>query len=187
MVSSGIYRYVASRDELLTRLIVEAYDALGAVAEDAAPRGGAPTAGAALGGHGRGHPRVGAGAPPRVRPALRHAGARLRRPGRHDRAGVTGDDGPDRDRRGRPARRAARWRPPVDPVPAAVRADIARLREESGIDLPADVFVRVVAAWTQLFGLVTFELFGQTRKAITAHDELFDATTSAMAAFIGLE
>ena len=30
MVSSGIYRYVASRDELLTMLIIEAYDALGA-------------------------------------------------------------------------------------------------------------------------------------------------------------
>ena len=29
MVSSGIYRYVASRDELLTLLIIEAYDALG--------------------------------------------------------------------------------------------------------------------------------------------------------------
>ena len=28
MVSSGIYRYVANRDELLTMLIIEAYDAL---------------------------------------------------------------------------------------------------------------------------------------------------------------
>src|SRR6478609_1240517 len=33
--SSGVYRYVASRDELLTRLIVAAYDALGAAAETA--------------------------------------------------------------------------------------------------------------------------------------------------------
>ena len=31
--SSAVYRYVASRDELLTRLIVAAYDALGAAAE----------------------------------------------------------------------------------------------------------------------------------------------------------
>ena len=31
--SSGVYRYVASRDELLTRLIVAAYDALGIAAE----------------------------------------------------------------------------------------------------------------------------------------------------------
>jgi len=33
--SSAVYRYVASRDELLTRLIVAAYDALGAAAETA--------------------------------------------------------------------------------------------------------------------------------------------------------
>jgi AcrR family transcriptional regulator len=33
MVSSALYRYFASRDELLTALIVDAYDAIGAVAE----------------------------------------------------------------------------------------------------------------------------------------------------------
>src|SRR5207247_9349557 len=33
--SSAVYRYVASRDDLLTRLIVAAYDALGAAAETA--------------------------------------------------------------------------------------------------------------------------------------------------------
>ena len=43
-----------------------------------------------------------------------------------------------------------------------------------------------IAAWTQLFGLVSFELFGQTRNVIEHHDELFDATVSRMAAFIGL-
>ena len=32
MSSSAVYRYVASRDDLLTRLIVAAYDALGAAA-----------------------------------------------------------------------------------------------------------------------------------------------------------
>lgn len=36
MVSSAVYRYVASRDDLLTRLIVDAYDSLGAAAERAA-------------------------------------------------------------------------------------------------------------------------------------------------------
>jgi AcrR family transcriptional regulator len=33
--SSAVYRYVASRDELLTRLMVDAYDALGVAAQDA--------------------------------------------------------------------------------------------------------------------------------------------------------
>ena len=36
MVSSGIYRYVASRDELLTLLIIDAYDALGDEVEQSA-------------------------------------------------------------------------------------------------------------------------------------------------------
>ncbi len=33
MVSSAVYRYVASRDELLTKLIIDAYNSLGATAE----------------------------------------------------------------------------------------------------------------------------------------------------------
>ena len=36
MASSAVYRYFASRDELLTALIIDAYDAVGAVAERAA-------------------------------------------------------------------------------------------------------------------------------------------------------
>src|SRR3954464_5371109 len=35
MVSSAVYRYFPSRDELLTRLIIDGYDALGAAAEGA--------------------------------------------------------------------------------------------------------------------------------------------------------
>src|SRR5260370_16012881 len=36
MVSSAVYRYFASRDELLTALIIEGYDSLGEAAESAA-------------------------------------------------------------------------------------------------------------------------------------------------------
>lgn len=39
VASSAVYRYVESRDALLTRLIVEAYDAVGTVCEAAAERG----------------------------------------------------------------------------------------------------------------------------------------------------
>jgi len=35
MASSAVYRYFPSRDDLLTALIVEAYDALGAAVEEA--------------------------------------------------------------------------------------------------------------------------------------------------------
>src|SRR6516162_10271550 len=37
MVSSAVYRYFPSRDDLLTALIVDAYDAVGEVAEAATP------------------------------------------------------------------------------------------------------------------------------------------------------
>src|SRR5262249_59041568 len=39
MVSSAVYRYFPSRDDLLTALIIDAYDAVGAVAEAAEARG----------------------------------------------------------------------------------------------------------------------------------------------------
>ena len=40
MVSSAVYRYFASRDELLTALIVQAYDSLGSAAEASVDTGG---------------------------------------------------------------------------------------------------------------------------------------------------
>jgi len=42
MASSAVYRYFASRDELLTALIIDAYDSLGAAAERAAGDDGDP-------------------------------------------------------------------------------------------------------------------------------------------------
>ena len=47
--------------------------------------------------------------------------------------------------------------------------------------------MRLVAAWSQVFGMITFELFGQTANAITAHEQLFDATARTMGLLIGLE
>src|SRR3954447_26031160 len=40
--SSAVYRYFPSRDDLLTRLIIDGYDALGAAAEPADRRGRRP-------------------------------------------------------------------------------------------------------------------------------------------------
>src|SRR5580692_1432818 len=55
MVSSALYRYYPSRDDLLTALIIDAYNALGAAAE------GAIAAGHAQGAGGPCAPRSGAG------------------------------------------------------------------------------------------------------------------------------
>ncbi|MEZ5215534.1 MAG: TetR-like C-terminal domain-containing protein [Ilumatobacteraceae bacterium] len=64
---------------------------------------------------------------------------------------------------------------------APLEADLARATE-----LPAELVARTVAAWTQLFGLVSFELFGQTKNVIYAHEDLMRSTAEAMASFIGL-
>ena len=76
MVSSAVYRYFPSRDALLTALIIDSFDAVGAAAEEAvagpAPRRAGPLAGAD-----QGDPGVGARQPPRLRPRVRQPRARL--------------------------------------------------------------------------------------------------------------
>jgi hypothetical protein len=44
----------------------------------------------------------------------------------------------------------------------------------------------MLTAWTQLFGLLTFELFGQTRNLVADDAALFRAAAAAMAASMGL-
>ena len=56
----------------------------------------------------------------------------------------------------------------------------------SSADVPADDVVRLVAAWSQVFGLITFELFGQTANASRHTSALFDATAKTMGLLIGL-
>ena len=106
MVSSAVYRYFPSRDDLLTRLIIDGYDDLGAAAEAADDPARGPRR--ALAGGLPGGARLGAAAPARVRAALRLPRARLpgaegHRPGR-----LAGRHRPGPDpRRRRPQRRAA--------------------------------------------------------------------------------
>ena len=71
-------------------------------------------------------------------------------------------------------------------VPPALRGDLEAVRTATGVVLPDEVLVAMLAAWTQLFGLVSFEVFGQTRNVIHEHAALFDATVLAMAKSIGL-
>ena len=187
MVSSAVYRYVASRDELLTLLIVDAYDSLGAEAEQAAART--------------------RDEPPAARwQAVARAirGWAVDHP--HEYALVYGSPVPGYDAPGDTIGPASRvslalvgivvdacregsLAPPAA-LPVSVNGpllvDLEALRAQLDADVPIDALVRLLAAWTQLFGLVSFELFGQTRNVIDAHDDLFDATTSLMARAIGL-
>jgi hypothetical protein len=63
--------------------------------------------------------------------------------------------------------------------------DLARLHEFIP-DVPTTVLVRGLVAWTQLFGIVNFELFGQFNNTIDDAGALVDRSLQLMAAFIGL-
>jgi hypothetical protein len=75
---------------------------------------------------------------------------------------------------------------PTPQVPPALARDLTVLRREISLEVDDDVLVAALVAWTQLFGLVSFEVFGQTRGLVDDHDALFTAMTSQMATSIGL-
>ncbi|MBQ0985736.1 TetR/AcrR family transcriptional regulator [Streptomyces sp. F63] len=185
MVSSALYRYFPSRDELLTALIVDAYDALGAAAERAAEDAGpgapaerwlavcrAVRAWALAHPHEYtllyGSPVPGYAAPETTNvPAGRAAIALLRAVGEAHAAGTLRE-------------------PPAGSVPEAVLRDTGPLGEQLGLGLPAAVLAHAVEAWSQLFGLVSFEIFGQFNRMIEARPEFFDHAAARLGEGMGL-
>lgn len=186
MVSSALYRYYPSRDELLTALIVDAYDAIGAAAEAAlaATRGDddpvarwtavcrAARAWALAHPHEYaliyGSPVPGYSAPQAtVAPASRVALALI---------AVVRD-----------AHAAGALRVPEEAeLPEDVRADITALADTLGTELPAAALAALAAAWAQLFGLLSFELFGQFQGVVEAREEFFTHTAAALGRHVGL-
>lgn len=170
MVSSAVYRYVASRDELLTALVVDAYDAVGAAAEAAAAgRGGFEARWLRLARAVRdwaranpheyalvyGSPVPGYRAPDvTIAPAARPAAAAL---GLVAAAVAAGEVDPGR----------------TVPLPRSLHGDLARLRDQLAPGVPDEVLARTVWAWTQMFGLISFELFGHLTNVVSDHDEHF--------------
>jgi AcrR family transcriptional regulator len=189
MVSSGIYRYFKSRDELLTALIVDAYEAIASAVEtadghcaraDFAGRWSACCHGVrdwALA-HPHeyaliyGSPVPGYNAPEETtHPASRVALALVAVI--HDAAGAGELRGPF----------AAEMSPMLSKS-AAIEA--ARL-EVIGFDGVADdAIIRSLAAWTQLFGAVNFEVFGRLADIIENADAVFDQSVREMSAFVGI-
>jgi AcrR family transcriptional regulator len=187
MASSAIYRYFPSRDDLLTALIIDAYDALGEAAE-AADRaiGRADVRGRWLATCGAvrgwaiaqpheyaliyGTPVPGYQAPQdTVAPAARVAfviGSILAE-------AWAGD-----------AARMNRSEPRPVPPMLAEQADLVADAIAPG--LPAAVISRALVAWTQLFGMISFELFDQFKGTVDPADEFFAYTVELMADFVGL-
>ena len=58
--------------------------------------------------------------------------------------------------------------------------------DELDLDVDDTTTLAIITAWSQLFGLLTFELFGQTRNFVSDDEALFRAAATAMAASIGL-
>jgi AcrR family transcriptional regulator len=194
MVSSALYRYFASRDDLLTALIVDAYNDLGETVEAAdaavrdrgrlrqrwltlarAVRGWAlakPAEYALL----FGSPVPGYAAPAdTIAAAVRVPVVLVRILSDGFASGALAD-----------ADAAAPGTARSRPIAKAVRADLARARDDIAPGLPERLLLVGMAGWTQLFGVVSFELFGQFNNVIEARAEFFDAQMELAADLIGL-
>jgi hypothetical protein len=66
------------------------------------------------------------------------------------------------------------------------RRSFDALRSEVDLDVTNDELVALLTAWTQMFGLLSFELFGQTRGLIDDHDAFFREAATVMGRRIGL-
>ncbi len=184
IVASALYRYFPSRDDLLTALIMEAYRALAAEAEAADTR--LPAADL------RGRWMA-------VCSSVRDwAQAHPAEYGLLYGSPVPGYDAPDDTVAAAAAvvfrlvaiaqAGAEKLTPPPlsSALPAPVHADLRRLIEQQSSDLPEDVLDRVFVAWTQLFGLLDFEVFGRLNGIIDARADYFAHQMNVMADLVGL-
>ncbi len=185
MVSSAVYRYVPSREALLTLLIIESYDAVGLTAEQAdASRDRDDLVGRwlALGramrtwalGHTHewalifGSPISGYAAPPDTIAAASRVPALL--------ASILHD-----------AQHAGVDLPAAEVAPA-VRAGLRPVVEFFDAEIPTHAALRGLMGWTYLIGSVSMQVFGQRQGVVLddGADSVFDAELLAMAAFVGV-
>jgi AcrR family transcriptional regulator len=211
MVSSALYRYYPSRDDLLTALIIDAYNAIGEAAEQAIASA---------------EPGAGAGAARARWIAACHAIRDWARSRPHEYALIYGSPVPGYRAPEATIGPAARvplafagvlaeanaggeltcdqeWQPVAGALghqvaggladqAAALAAALslvtvgAQPAVPSGPGVPPDSLVRAVIAWTQLFGMISFELFGQFVGSFEPADALFAYAVVQLAVFVGL-
>ena len=170
MVSSAIYRYFPSRDDLLTRLIIDAYNSLGEAAEtaeaemkrsDLVGRWQAIVHGArgwALENPQQwslvyGSPVPGYVAPPdTIGPASRTTGLLI---------AIL-------------AELHARGQVGTHKVPRSVHAALAPVRSAMPPDVPDDLVVRGLMAWTAMVGTISLEINGQFHNVIADMDASYE-------------
>jgi AcrR family transcriptional regulator len=210
MVSSALYRYYPSRDDLLTALIIDAYDAIGEAAETAIAEVPRPDATA--------NRRVGRARWLAACHAIR--GWALERP--HEYALIYGSPVPGYRAPEATIGPAARVplafvgvladaiadgeiAVPADgevaapaPAPERLTGELAEqataLQAALALDasavganaVPPAMLVRGVIAWTQLFGMISFELFGQFVGSFEPADAFFAHAAGELATLVGL-
>ena len=185
MVSSAIYRYFPSRDDLLTTLIIDGYNALGEAVERAdATRPREDHLGRWLAScHGArdwalahpheyallyGSPVPGYRAPQdTIQPRLRDVTVL---------SAIVAD-----------AWRAGALDPPPlgPPPPPSLTPDAERIRTIMP-GVPDDLVLRSITAWTAMYGWLTFELFGQFENTIDERATAYDHSMRTVAATLGL-
>ncbi|MFJ2640235.1 TetR/AcrR family transcriptional regulator [Streptomyces sp. NPDC087511] len=184
MASSALYRYFPSRDELLTALIVDAYDSVGETAETAhrAARAEATT-----------HVARWIAVTRAVREwALAHP---------HEYALIYGSPVPGYTAPQAtigPASRvglvlisvvADAYRTDglaLPPLADDLRAEADRMVAEFAPGLPPQAAPPLIAAWSQLFGLISFEVFGQFHRVVEAREAFFRDAVTELARTVGL-
>ncbi|MFJ7250051.1 TetR/AcrR family transcriptional regulator [Kitasatospora sp. NPDC098652] len=182
MASSALYRYFASRDELLTALIIDAYTELGEAAEHAVTA------------------EPGASARERWRAgwqATRH----WARANPHEFALIYGTPVPGYAAPETTVEAAARLplallgvvrAAPLRPTPAgptlrgALPEQLANLAAFAAPELPAPTLARAVSAWIQLIGLIGFELHGHLVGSLDPATDFFAWTAEETADSLGL-
>lgn len=183
--ASALYRYFPSRDAILTALIIDAYNALGAAAEAAEARVHAqglmdrwlavcrgvrewalahPQEYALI----FGSPVPGYAAPEdTISPAGRVP--RLLTALLGDLPAVATNDAQGRPRPGR--ERLHALLPAVRDIPPGV---------------PDELVIRGVMAWTYLFGAISFEVFGHRREIVSAAEPFFEHEMRTIAMVLGI-
>jgi AcrR family transcriptional regulator len=183
MAPSALYRYFASRDELLTELIIDAYISLADALESAtAPRVGGfehwmavaramrgwaferPHEWALL----YGSPVPGYHAPERTVPAAMRIPRALVKVVEGALADGCLGDGTD------------------PPAPPAATAGVEPILEGLPTTLPVQAALGTLAAWEQLSGAISLELFGHFTGGLSDPDAVYDYIAGATAARIGL-
>ena len=91
-------------------------------------------------------------------------------------------------RLGREAQAAGALQPPPasPPVPATLAGDLAQLGAEVMPGVADEVVAAALTVWAAVFGIISFELFGQFNNVITDRDAYFGRALADLARLFGL-